>query len=240
MHEMQPEDIDGVTTGRLGQVCCALSIALVSGAIIHNAVFGQETRVFSQSRVSISADATKLDKLFSVLNKKQPGKQSGRTRLKVRPAVSQPDSVDFAGDRQVLRAQRELLRLGEYSGHLDGVLGPDTLDAIRRYQRNNGLPETGQPDQQFIEHLEFVRHIQEASTITGSIAFASDESSVERAQKELRRLGYDPGSVDGRMGAKTTQALQSFQTDMRLPVDGKISPAVLELLASTAGTADPQ
>ncbi len=240
MHDNRADDIDRMATGRLGRVFCGISIALVSGAIIQNTVFGQQTRIYSQPRISISADANKLDKLFSVLAAKRQVNQPGRTRVKVQPAQAGSQNVATSANAQVLKAQRELARIGEYSGRLDGVLGEQTRTAIRRYQRNNGLTETGRPDKQFFERLDFVRKILAASTITGSVESAIDRSAIARVQIALQRLGYDPGPVDGKKGIKTSQAIRSYQADMNLPVDGEISPFIVDRLASTLNSARNQ
>ena len=45
------------------------------------------------------------------------------------------------GDRRLV--QRALGKLGYYDGQVDGVFGPDTRAAIRRYQHELGAPMTG-------------------------------------------------------------------------------------------------
>lgn len=51
---------------------------------------------------------------------------------------------------------------------------------------------------------------------------------VHDIQAGLRRLGYDPGAVDGRMGPKTDAAIRKYQQDNGLTVDGQPSQAVLD------------
>jgi len=41
-------------------------------------------------------------------------------------------------------AQRRLRNLGHYRGALDGLMGPGTRNAIRTFERDRGLPETGE------------------------------------------------------------------------------------------------
>ena len=50
-------------------------------------------------------------------------------------------------DNEIRSVQAALRRLGIYSGQVDGILGPDTHQAIEDYQGKNRLPVTGQPDQ---------------------------------------------------------------------------------------------
>jgi membrane-bound lytic murein transglycosylase B len=54
---------------------------------------------------------------------------------------------------QVLDLQMALNRRGFDSGAADGMLGPMTRDAVRRYQRSVGLPADGFPDQALLERL---------------------------------------------------------------------------------------
>jgi hypothetical protein len=55
--------------------------------------------------------------------------------------------VEFADSTdQVKQAQRRLREAGFYTGSIDGVLGPNTAEALRRYQAKHGLPETGELD----------------------------------------------------------------------------------------------
>ncbi|MFQ5973674.1 MAG: peptidoglycan-binding protein, partial [Alphaproteobacteria bacterium] len=41
------------------------------------------------------------------------------------------------------------------------------------------------------------------------------EGDVSAVQTELRRLGYDPGPVDGELGPKTREAIRDFEEDVR-------------------------
>ena len=49
--------------------------------------------------------------------------------------------------------QSELASRGFYSGPIDGIIGPVTRAAIRRYQANHGLPVTGFIDGKLIRSL---------------------------------------------------------------------------------------
>lgn len=48
------------------------------------------------------------------------------------------------GGSVVADVQEELARGGYYRGAIDGVMGPETRNALRRYQRRNGLSADGQ------------------------------------------------------------------------------------------------
>ena len=58
---------------------------------------------------------------------------------------------------------------------------------------------------------------------------------VYDTQASLTRLGYDPGPVDGVFGQRTADAISQFQVYNRLPVDGRPSPALLDLMVQQGG-----
>jgi peptidoglycan hydrolase-like protein with peptidoglycan-binding domain len=49
--------------------------------------------------------------------------------------------------------QHKLSQNGLYHGRIDGLNGPETQQALRSYQQQNGLPVTGTPDQQTLASL---------------------------------------------------------------------------------------
>ena len=53
---------------------------------------------------------------------------------------------------QVL-VQTALARRGYYAGQVDGVIGPETRNAIREFQRDNGLQVTGDINSQLVQAL---------------------------------------------------------------------------------------
>ena len=48
----------------------------------------------------------------------------------------------------------------------------------------------------------------------------SSGPEVKALQENLKKLGYDPGTIDGVYGTKTVNAVKSFQKDYNLTVDG--------------------
>jgi osmotically inducible lipoprotein OsmB len=53
-------------------------------------------------------------------------------------------------------------------------------------------------------------------------------ATVRDIQAGLQRLGYSPGSADGRIGPRTTAAIRKYQQDNGMTVDGQPSQAVLD------------
>jgi hypothetical protein len=56
-------------------------------------------------------------------------------------------------DATVAAVQRRLARGGYYHGAIDGVIGPGTRTAIRRFESNNGLPVDGVIDGQLLRTM---------------------------------------------------------------------------------------
>lgn len=65
------------------------------------------------------------------------------------------------------------------------------------------------------------------------------EEDVRKLQEALKKLGYDPGDIDGKWGEKTKAALKKFQKDRELPDDGIAGPktwgAINKALAELKG-----
>jgi hypothetical protein len=55
--------------------------------------------------------------------------------------------------KRVNEMQKALNEKGYAVGRVDGVVGPQTTNAIREFQRKEGLSTTGQPDQQTLKAL---------------------------------------------------------------------------------------
>ena len=65
---------------------------------------------------------------------------------------------------------------------------------------------------------------------------AYDAGQVYETQTLLRRLGYDPGPVDGVMGSRTSNAIRQFETAQGLRSTGQPGPALISRLRSVAGS----
>lgn len=55
---------------------------------------------------------------------------------------------------------------------------------------------------------------------------------VKQVQNILRKLGFDPGPIDGDFGPLTQRAVQIFQKDRKIMVDGIVGPQTWALLFS--------
>ena len=59
---------------------------------------------------------------------------------------------------------------------------------------------------------------------------ATNNDAVAAAQKELAKLGYYHGSIDGVVGPETEKAVRWFQSVDKLPVNGELNDQTLKAL----------
>lgn len=69
-----------------------------------------------------------------------------------------------------------------------------------------------------------------AGDMTGSIETTAARSDVARAQADLIKLGYNPGSSDGLMGPRTRDAIVAYQRSAGLDETGDVNAATLKSL----------
>ena len=71
-----------------------------------------------------------------------------------KPAWQSDNSSTGGQSGVVTRVQSGLARLGYNPGPADGVMGPQTSEAIREYQNDHGLLTDGRATVQLAEHIE--------------------------------------------------------------------------------------
>ena len=67
----------------------------------------------------------------------------------------------------------------------------------------------------------------EASSATRGRVQEVDRELIRDVQRQLKGLGYNPGSVDGNIGPQTAAALRAYQQAYRLPETGRLDETTL-------------
>jgi peptidoglycan hydrolase-like protein with peptidoglycan-binding domain len=124
----------------------------------------------------------------------------------------------------IRETKRQLQVHGYASGTLNGILDPATRDAIRAYQRDAGLPVTGEPSPDLLEHL------RQSDTRTNQDSGAQRALNIE---DELQRHGYAVGPVDGVIDQRSRNAIRAYQADAGLPITGRANEALLAQLQAS-------
>jgi peptidoglycan hydrolase-like protein with peptidoglycan-binding domain len=68
-------------------------------------------------------------------------------------ASSYPQSTIYPSQDEIRQAQQQLLDQGLYHGRIDGVLGPQSKQALGQFQKKNGLNQTATLDQPTTDKL---------------------------------------------------------------------------------------
>ena len=129
-------------------------------------------------------------------------------------------------DRDLIRdVQRQLKGLGFNPGAVDGNYGGQTAAALRAYQQAYRLPVTGRLDETTLRSILPERF--EASRTPSDL---SNREVLQQAQRQLKALGFDPGTMDGTFGPQTEAALRAYQQAYRLPQTGRPDEVTLRSL----------
>ena len=130
--------------------------------------------------------------------------------------------------------QQKLKSWGHYKGSVDGVYGAKTREAVKAFQRKNGLTADGVVGSATAKAMG----ISSTSTTTTSTSTKGDVVSVKTYQQKLKSWGYYTGAVDGVKGAKTVSAVKAFQRKNGLTADGIVGNATAKAMgiSVSAGT----
>lgn len=126
------------------------------------------------------------------------------------------------GSASVAALQTALAVKGVYRGPVDGVVGPGTTSAIRKFQRRAGLAADGVVGPRTRRALgRYARHpIGGRVLARGAVGW-----DVAALQFELAWHGFPSWNFDGVLGERTEEALVSFQSWAGLGADGRAGPA---------------
>ena len=132
-----------------------------------------------------------------------------------------------SGSPLVRVLQGDLEAGGYPPGHIDGLFGPRTRQAVVSFQVAHGLQVDGVVGQRTWAALS-----EPVLTLgPGAGDLAGGGSVVRSLQRRLASAGDSPGPIDGRYGGLTQGAVRRFQRAHGLPVTGIAGPRTLAVLA---------
>ncbi|HSG79311.1 MAG TPA: peptidoglycan-binding protein [Acidimicrobiia bacterium] len=175
------------------------------------------------------------------------GKLGSQTRAALRtaeaagapPSGSSEDPDDPTlrpGDRNeaVRELQADLNEAGYDAGTPDGAYGTKTTEAVRAFQRDQGLYVDGKAGANTLARLaEVLGTPQIDASDLATLRLGDRGDGVELAQTLLQRAGFDPGPIDGVFGSGTQGAARDFQADASLTADGVIGRRTWEALLAS-------
>ncbi|MFH1868931.1 MAG: peptidoglycan-binding domain-containing protein [Candidatus Omnitrophota bacterium] len=162
-------------------------------------------------------------------------------------------------NKLVANMQNYLINARLNPGSADGVLGWQTRDAIKCFQKTSGLRASGYMDEATWSKLSFYKPgedtgktLKKISTAQAAAAPIPKERIPDRKQSEalsiysknlvkshqdvykiqrgLKKAGFSPGPVDGKLGKRTTAAIRYFQKARGLRINGMVDDKTLQEL----------
>ena len=106
--------------------------------------------------------------------------------------------------------QQELRALGYFEGGTDGILGPETVEAITAFQTDAEITADGAYGPETYAAL--------------ADALEGDPAIVEVIQEDLMELKLYPGPADGDYGSGTVKGVEALQEDCGIDADGRFTP----------------
>ena len=184
--------------------------------------------------------------LFSDKPKNAKGE---KTKVKTLSPVAGVSMQKGNTGEEVTALQNRLIELGYMKGPASGTYDTTTIGAIRSFQKKNGLKSNGTANAETREKLFAEDALGYSATPTPKITatpaptptIAVPEVSlrsgdtgtdVKTVQKQLKKLGYYKGTIDGKYGKTTVNAVKAFQEANGLTADGVAGQATYALLFS--------
>ena len=151
----------------------------------------------------------------------------------------------------VLSLQKRLTELGYYTAKMDSDYKAADRDAVRAFQKNNGLKADG------VAGYETQKVLYSTSAVPGALLTPTptpaptptaalstlrqgdNNNQVKAMQQRLIQLGYLTGTADGNYGSGTANAVKDFQKRNDLMADGVAGFTTLNKLYSTTASAMP-
>jgi lipid-binding SYLF domain-containing protein len=125
----------------------------------------------------------------------------------------------------IRKAQQALKDKGMYDGAVDGTMNAQFEKALSDYQTQNKIQATGKLDHQTMIKLGIASETKATkSTKTKKQGAFQAAPKVREVQQALKDKGFEPGPIDGIMGAQTQKAIAEFQRQQNLYASGRLDP----------------
>ncbi|KAB8334527.1 peptidoglycan-binding protein [Scytonema tolypothrichoides VB-61278] len=126
----------------------------------------------------------------------------------------------------VIRLQQDLQRLGYFNGPITGNFGPETQQAVIRFQESRGIRADGIVGARTEEAIRVVLGRNNSSVGVGGDRLPNDlnlgdsGTQVTQLQQDLQQLGYFKLNPTGYFGPTTQEAVARFQQDYGIVPNG--------------------
>jgi peptidoglycan hydrolase-like protein with peptidoglycan-binding domain len=158
-------------------------------------------------------------------------------------ALPAPAAAPAPSQAQVTAAiQRALIARGYYDGAVDGIWGPKTDTAARDFVQKSDIKIDAEPNETLLHALTASPVQPAAASVVAKPAsgdaiatIIAPSKRVLAIQRALSDFGYGQIKPTGVYDQPTRGAIEKFQRDRGLPVDGRISDDFVRALAAMSG-----
>ena len=142
---------------------------------------------------------------------------------------------------EVKALQERLKELGYYKYTCDSSYGTRTVEAVKAFQKKNGLTADGVAGPATLKKLNSSSAVgandktssdKEETKDDGTLKSGSKGTAVKELQERLKELGYYSYGCDGDFGERTVTAVKAFQKKNGLTADGIVGATTLKKLNS--------
>jgi len=137
--------------------------------------------------------------------------------------------------QDALNVQKNLSDLGYYRGKIDGKFGSVTGTAVEMLQKDRGLTANGVIDEKTWQAMKETPGQKEKIQLADSWRDLKEGSTgevVSALQGRLKQVGFFPGKPTSSFGPETRWAVESFELENGLTVDGTVTYDEWEKLVS--------
>ena len=133
----------------------------------------------------------------------------------------------------VKNVQKHLAAAGFDPKHTNGVFDERTRGALEAFQRRSGLAATGAVNGATWKALQksFILSSKPASPAQ---KLGERSGAVKASEKLLKKLGFNPGRIDGLFDQRTLKAVKAYEKKKHLTTDGAISAQQLAKMKKDA------
>jgi len=124
--------------------------------------------------------------------------------------------------------QGKLKQLGLFEGSCTGSFGEQTEQAVRRYQAQNGLEETGEADA--VTWAALYAGGDDGAVPADALRIGDYGDQIRQLQERLNALGFFDHEISGEFGYTTETAVRLFQMANALSATGVIDADTLARL----------
>jgi peptidoglycan hydrolase-like protein with peptidoglycan-binding domain len=166
------------------------------------------------------------------------GVTKGLIEQRLKDGVTKANPVSTTTSKAVLKRgsqgeavrllQEQLTQIGVYNGPITSFFGPQTEEAVKKFQTQNGIVADGIMGSSTQAALDAKIGKSNVSPNIVTTAFTSQE--IANFQQKLQSLGYYQGKIDGIAGVSTSAALKKFQMEQNLAVTGIFDSATQRAL----------